>query len=460
MSIEKDFLIISYNEGADNFSTNEAKMELTEVIEKIQTENPAIIFVCTQESKSAGNKHLQHVLGNILIDDYNYQLLTKVDASVSYGSIMKNKNVRTRVYYNKELVSNEIITKSKNNSFLHTKSLQFRNRNIINENESYKSNLSDLPNKFIIKKVGTCKSKSSGLGSALNLTLFKGSILIRIEIEKNGKLFKFIVVNSHLYYTPGQGGKNGLEKRYTEFNNLINEFKLNQYYDDGYNVFFCGDLNFRLFKKDIEKDIKKDNLNISQEMINLFEQNKINYFDETHVNELYNAIHIITRNGKTNNNYGLLSKFYENAKKFGIHLTCKIHEKTNNLTPKCYNKKNNKGMFNCTGLDNKYPRIPSMCDKILVANQNDIKFTTEDFKVLRELRISDHFMISLTGEFLDNSTQAPINKVVINNSMPSEIKNSNKVVISNSTKPPINNSNIYLRTSNIISNNNNNRNEL
>ena len=51
-------------------------------------------------------------------------------------------------------------------------------------------------------------------------------------------------------------------------------------------------------------------------------------------------------------------------------------------------------MFNCTSKNK--PRIPSMCDKILVADNNQIVINEDDFKVLKELRKSDHFMITLS----------------------------------------------------------------
>ena len=115
----------------------------------------------------------------------------------------------------------------------------FNNNNYINK-------------KYLISEVGYTISKKSGLGEYIEFTQFKGSISTRLVIKRfdntsDKKDINFIVVNSHLYFqSPNSKGNTGLKKRETEFYNIINEFKLNDYYNNDYNIFFCGDLNFRL----------------------------------------------------------------------------------------------------------------------------------------------------------------------------------------------------------------------
>jgi hypothetical protein len=413
---KKDFLILSYNEGAEDFMIENLnnpilKNRYDEVILKIMTEEPAFLFVCTQESKSSGNTHYQNLLSNMLdqIPNNPYKKLLKIDGSVITPASMftTNKNVRTRIYYNNNRVLNNILTKSYNNTRNKSKSSNFllpkKSKNtIIDEDESYsdKTDYNEV-NKFIIRNIGFRKSKDSGLTQSIHRTIFKGSIFTRLEIEcRHNIMIKLIVVNSHLYFEAGQANT-GLEKRKNEFLSLLNEFKLSEYYEAGYNIFFCGDLNFRLTKKLISES--NTSQSISNEIIKAFEVNEKKN-NELYQNELYKIINEKKNNDNDILKKTLLKKFYINALKFGIHLTCKIHQNLKTEIPKtgkkCYNAESKNGMFNC--IHSRSPRIPSMCDKILIAEHSDIHIEESDFSRLEKLRRSDHFMISLSGKFIQN----------------------------------------------------------
>ena len=434
---QKDFLILSYNEGAEDFTHGD---HCNEIKEKIIKEKPLFIFVCTQESKTVGKEHYQHILGTVikeitLNNKRCYKPLLKVDASIStLASIVKtNKNVRTRIYYNENVVLNNITTKSYNN-ILKSKSRKYlkNTTEILEELESYyddsifnKSEPLNDNHEYIIRKIGIYQSKKSGLGELTTGTIFKGAIYTRLEIaDKSDNLIKFVIINTHLYFHASNTGNTGLSKRKKQFDMLINEFKLPEHYNNDYNIFFCGDLNFRLFDLlDVEKFPKSNNALInrtnilSEKIITMFGDEGNNVIDvrnnnNTKItfnnNELYKNIKTSLTNliKKYKNSvlsnaevlkYNLFKKFYKNAKKFGIHLTCKIHQNTTNETKKCFSKKTQNGMFNCSHKG--APRIPSMCDKILTANQDNILITKDDFTLLTKLRKSDHHMISLTGKF-------------------------------------------------------------
>lgn len=358
IEINKDFLIISYNEGSKNFK----EKDCNEVISKVNNEHPFFIFICTQESISSGKTHYQHVLGELL-KKIGYELLIKEDASVTSiaGLFKTNKNVRTRIYYKKN-------------------------------------------DKYSVLNISKKISEKAGLTKISESTIFKGSIFTKLIIKNsnNNEEIKLILVNSHLYFHASKSGNTGLSKREKEFISLLREFELANYYKEGYNIFYCGDLNFRLFNPKINNNLNSNeiiemSLNIIEKINNGTNLDK----QENYKNELYNIINkainsqenTIIANNSTNN---LFKKFYENAKKFGIHLTCKIHEMNGNSRT-CHNKNQN-GMFDC--LHKNTARLPSMCDKILVANHNNLIIEKEDFKLLKDLRISDHFMISLTGKFV------------------------------------------------------------
>lgn len=240
--VHSDFLIVSYNEEAEQYTYNDC----LPILFKILNENPVFIIVCTQESKTGNFRniydagHYQHVLYNY-ITKLDYERIIKVDASV-IG--IKDKNVRTRVYINK-------------NSVLFDKSLLKNTENNTENNNNYNPREAIInynPNENILSKhdylitdIDTKKSVESGLGSISNKTLYKGSIFTKLEIKNmNGieKDYKIIVVNSHLYYK--KSGNTGLEKREKELSDIIKEFDLINYWNQGYNIFFCGDMNFRL----------------------------------------------------------------------------------------------------------------------------------------------------------------------------------------------------------------------
>jgi len=465
----KDFLLLTYNEGAKKFTSNDCE----DIKRKIAEEKPLLIIVCTQESKASGQEHFQHILKENIKD--NYKLLLKIDNSLYKGSLINpyswgktlmgdknhnkvNKNVRTRIYYRyKSLYSekNEI----EYNNFTD-------NKYILKKNNSTKKNF--------IEFIQIKKSKDTDLGKITKGTWFKGAncTLLHIRNAESGDLIKLVILNTHLYFSAKKkNGKlnTGFNKRQKEFYDLIKEFKIDYLYLDLYNIFFCGDLNFRLDPSKLKETLQNNSPNNYESIIKRFNRMK-NFLNKNknenkekilRVNELYNSI--LQRKYKIENNIKqnskafdimkpypdqelyysvpLYDKFIENAKKFGIHLTCKIQESSNKSTKYCVyrspqtkNEQNqnnnnnnnnalvsknlieyetplsnvteyvtpqpsvtdNKGMYTC--VDKDLPRYPSMCDKILVANHENIIVNKEDLKVIK-LRKSDHFMLALSGKF-------------------------------------------------------------
>jgi len=242
-----NFLILTYNEGAKRFVEDDCN----EVIEKINKQKPLFIIVCTQESRGSGNEHYQHVLREKI--KYNYRLLLKIDNSLYKGSIINpysfyksfsnknhnkvNKNVRTRIYY---LASSVFSQKSE---------IEYNNLTSNTYNLTNEKNIEKHP--YFIEYIEIKKSKETDLGKAHKGTLFKGSnfSLLHIKDKKTNNVIKIIIVNSHFFFSARRINNEintGYTKREKEFFNLLKEFNLLPLYNEGYNVFFCGDLNFRL----------------------------------------------------------------------------------------------------------------------------------------------------------------------------------------------------------------------
>ena len=427
-SVHKDLFFFSFNEGAKDYTLEDCSTIFT----TIMLCSPKIIVICTQESLAEGKTHFQHIL-NTLLEPTKYKRLLKYDASSksattisiltkSITSKLKNKNVRTRVYYNTENVINNIITNSESTSMMSRRlSTSFSNIlstkkfEVIQEKESYSNKNVKLNNntKLYVTEIGASESKRSGFKSSLNATLYKGSICIRLVIQStNNNTYKFIFVNSHLLYK--KTGNTGEDIRTKEFISLCKEFKLAKFYKLGYNILFSGDLNFRLFRSNegnmneslaiSTKIINTIEINNKHSISNLSQRNELYLIidkiiktikeekNENELNKLYKFIPIMNKNSK-DELLDLFKTFMENFELFGIHLTCKFKENFKNNDAKSCNAK-----FNCN--PNGYARVPSMCDKILVADHGNIDYNKEDFKVIKESTHSDHLPIIFTCNFL------------------------------------------------------------
>ena len=392
----KDILIISYNEGAKRFDDSNCD----EIIQQILLEEPAFIYVATQESISGGvEDHYQHHL-RYLLEDLNYQLLEKYDASISIptiGGIIVNKNVRSRIYFNKDKVCYNIRCTNERESLLpkiKITSKKFK--------ESTKSGFKSLG---LLKKFFKVKD-------APEPTLFKGSIYTELilDINNNNEPVKFIFVNSHLFYK--KKSNTGLQERIKEFNNLVNEFGLIEKWKDGYNIFFCGDLNFRLFSSNnlhynsnTREDIYEKSINIIKKYITKLHSDN-NGKKEINNNlkkesELYKFL-----NSEADSFYSELKKSIDNI---GIHLTAKYKENTLKYTKELFNtdvkKVKNKEIENVFDIlpKNKYIRIPSQTDVILYALSNNISIDPNNFKMYLSPDKSDHKMVSLYVNLIDTS---------------------------------------------------------
>jgi ankyrin repeat protein len=203
--ILNDILILNYNEKSNKFDENDCDQIISHIIDK----NPLFICVGTQQSRSGGRTHYQHVLRNRL-ERINYKLLHKLDASVI--GLIGDKNIRTRIYFNTHNVN--FATENKKNLYAN---FPFKNKDI------KITNISSIKNNRDLKSI---------IGSN---KYYKGSICTKLEFINYGILNKFIFVNSEF-------------SEYSsafEFVDLVSKFDLvNKWKNENYNIFFFGDFNF------------------------------------------------------------------------------------------------------------------------------------------------------------------------------------------------------------------------
>jgi hypothetical protein len=377
----KDILIISYNEGGKQFDD----YDVFSILYKVLTENPKIIVVCTQES--AGFTTIINAYQKVLqkyLNKYNYELLCKSYYTSSRFSLLKfnphERNVRTYVY----------------------KRVDFKG----------------------IKYTEFIKSTKSGLSSIKEKTLNKGSIALRLELEEKNNKFNFIIVTSHLFSNKIESNNIASSKRKKEFFDLIHEFKLPNYYNQKYNIFFCGDLNFKLlnpksYLKNLE-NIKSNNLKnikipgisskeISNKIIYNYLNNNKNKFTEKYkkTNELIKILNNQKLlNMKLNDNYKylfnqLMKNFKENILELGYDLTCKykIDEKINNKKKKELEKGIiNRYNFKLKKNNKEIEYVPSMCDRILFASKNNLVIEPKNFNMYLLPNKTDHKLLTLSFE--------------------------------------------------------------
>lgn len=441
----KDIFIISYNEEGKIFNDNDLTKLITEIC--ITYQSPSFIYVATQESRSGDDKHFQHVLRNRL-EKYDYQLLHKVDASI-FGSPY-DKNVRSRIYFNKTKVSflnEDKVKKLIKNKYI-TPPLKKSIFNLKKPEDRFDKGDTLSTERVKIENTISKKSEESGFKKSIfNIIrskkpkFYNGSIYTELIFQcHNKKQYKFIFINSHLFYDKDLENT-GLEERKREFEALVKEFDLVNKWNNGngYNIFFLGDLNFKLFTVSNTKNKKlyfsniiplvedekfiQDKSTLIQKSIEIIkkfkEYNKVrsDKSKRSKRNELQNEL-------RTNNE---LQLFLNNKKKnsfykslldsttiLGIYLTNRYKTGISEKDKEKFNKylKNEESIltheeyntimqkFNIHS-KNGYFMIPSQSDVILYALSN-IEIKPNDFKIDLLLNKSSHRMISLLINVEDN----------------------------------------------------------
>jgi hypothetical protein len=418
-NIKKDFLIINFNEERESYDN----YDCLPILLKIYNENPNFIFVCTQESSSGNLKnisilkktsHYQHVL-NENLEKLNYKRLLKVNANV-IG--IYDKNVRTRVYYLENILNKNIDNKIEPIFKENKPKLE------LNTSKNITHNI-----KYTLKSYGTKISESSGLGKNTGIgikkpiTIYKGSIFIRLILEKENKDYKIIIVNSNLFYK-NSSTNNGLKYREKQFSDLVSEFHLIDYYNSGYNIFFSGDLNFRLVPN-LPTYFKNNNNGKMSIIKNINHEYVVNkYLENKSTNNLKQINQLYLFLNQNNNFYHELKKSIDIL---GIHLTYKYYEKQINEELNFYynnpNKYSYKQIFEINN-------IPSQTERILFAGK-DLDIKPYDFYVHLYPDKSQHKMISLTFNLsYDINKKNIVNKNIVE-------ENNNKKYYFNFTKNKI-----------------------
>ena len=200
-------LVITYNEDGHNFTQDDVKEYYntididSQTIDKKYITKPLIIVVCTQKSKLSvfGSKNFQDILGTKLTKNTNLYTL------VNSGSF---ENIRTRVYQLSALMHHE---------------------------QKDLDTLVDIS----LKKTTITVTKS-----------------IMTEIKINRK--NICIVNADF-----PSGEKSYYDRQKYFMELIIEFELVKKFINGYNIIFCGSLNFDFNIMKLVNESVKYAINIS-----------------------------------------------------------------------------------------------------------------------------------------------------------------------------------------------------
>jgi hypothetical protein len=186
-----NILIFNFNEEENNYNDNYFFKQFVYVINK---KKPNIIVICTQNSISRTDKHLQHIIGDKLPE--NYKRFSKVDATRQSDLkkiVYKNlKNVRMRIYYNTETVYvNNVFNRFSKQSSKKRSIFNFSN-NSIDENEEKYSGSNTNNKQIIIKEYKYRRYTVEGENGRTG----KGGIMTSIVFRMNGlEEYKYIVCN-------------------------------------------------------------------------------------------------------------------------------------------------------------------------------------------------------------------------------------------------------------------------
>jgi hypothetical protein len=425
---ENSILIISFNEEHSAYDI----VDCIPILYKVLTERPLVIILGSQESTSQlipalmGNAvHYPHVLGECL-KQIGYGINDDLKASAHKLKFF-DKNVRLRTFFDTQIIS------YKNNA-------PNKKVKIVNFKKSIVKG--DYITSYKNKKYIFFENSLSG-------SFFKGTIFFKIDINFKGKVRKFIFVNSHFFYT--EKGNTGSMTRQKLLHKLIsmpikefdNKSLIQLYSEDSYNVFFFGDLNFRLLIDEAQnkleqikqiklKYLKYLNNNLRNESqkneLEKYLNNSINKFSEykgqniTNIEEKMVEAGFLDESEKrfvfdgsnVENQMKQIIDFYQKFKQsfdvLGYDLLYKYKIKSDNslsiynsrkefynLKSNNLNHKMNIELFN----EKKGTRVPSTTDRILFALNDDIKITRDDLDLYLYPDKSDHLMITLKVS-LDN----------------------------------------------------------
>ena len=184
-----NILIFNFNEEGNEYNNYNINNFLTNVSIK----NPNIIFICTQNSISRTDKHLQHIIGEKLPE--NYKRFSKVDATRQSDLkkiIYKNlKNVRMRIYYNTETVYvDNVFSRFRIQSSKKRSIFNFSN-NSIDENEEKYTGQEKNNKQIIIKEYKYRRYTVEGENGRTG----KGGIMTSIIFEISEKKYQYVVCN-------------------------------------------------------------------------------------------------------------------------------------------------------------------------------------------------------------------------------------------------------------------------
>jgi hypothetical protein len=203
-----NILIFNFDEEGHEYNNN---YNIKDFLTDVDNKKPNIIFICTQNSKSRTDKHLQHIIGEML-PPY-YKRFSKVDATrqsdlkkIMYRNL---KNVRTRIYYNTDTVYvNNVFNRFKNQSS--TKSIfTLSNNNIDENNQTY--NIKETNNNpIIIKEYKYKRYTVEGENGRTGL----GGIMTSIVFKMGGLEYQYIVCNFNFNF-------NNINNIKSKFNKII-----------------------------------------------------------------------------------------------------------------------------------------------------------------------------------------------------------------------------------------------
>ena len=189
-----------------------------------------IIIVCSQNSLSGTKQHFHEEFQKFIKKNHDFDLLSKVDATrqgdrmtTTFKGRKNNYNVRTRVYYRKNMVHLLFNPKKFLNSYNRTKTVQITRWNSENNRQSDKS-INIKPNDFekyplIMNSYNIYRQTYHKEGQGLICVNLNFNLL-------NGEILSILVINENKKINNMNGGAGNQVKPLLTKNTFITKFEL------------------------------------------------------------------------------------------------------------------------------------------------------------------------------------------------------------------------------------------
>lgn len=254
--------VFSFNEANETYTEKSAslcqKLKEAVISERDNRVMPDVIFICTQESNIgrvfniSSRFHENIACPDCLGRDYLHIVTNEVRANGFFAGLYKPKNVKTSVFMRRSMAfSPESLPKAscamEYDNDMRSQGLTFfpsfgKNAAGLIIPPEFRAEVNRDPrfNMLYNKVYGDLKVDINIFRFEGKAKSYKSAVAVDLEFGR----YRLIVVNNHLFFT-NDDPEQGYKERVADFVSVVKHFDLAAKHRAGWNIIFCGDLNFR-----------------------------------------------------------------------------------------------------------------------------------------------------------------------------------------------------------------------